>query len=157
MKVRVLFMVLAMVAAIPAVVPAQQAEPAQHVITPVADVVYEPIEVPGFDSGMSIAVVHGDPNAASGDYTLRLAFPDGYRFPSHWHPKAEHLTVLEGVLLLAMGATTGEDSTLTEYRPGAFLYLPAENQHYGGATGDTVIQLHGEAPFEINLSEAATE
>lgn len=128
-------------------------EPAGHAIVPMGDIMFEPIEVPGFDSGMEIAVIHGDPMAAAGDYTLRLAFPDGYRFPSHYHPVAEHLTVLEGTFLLAMGATIGDDSTLAEYGPGVFLYLPARDPHYGGATGETVIQLHGQAPFEILLSE----
>ncbi len=134
--------------------PGGAAEPGDHAMTSAESIEFQPIEVPGFDSGMQIAVIHGDPMADAGDYTLRLAFPDGYRFPSHYHPKAEHVTVLEGTFLLAMGAKTGDDSTLTEYSPGDFLYLPAENPHYGGATGETVIQLHGQAPFEIILSEA---
>lgn len=84
------------------------AEPAEHAFVTTEDVEFALIEVPGFDSGMEIAVVHGDPNAPSGDYTLRLAFPDGYRLPPHWHPKAEHLTVLSGTFLLAMGETADE-------------------------------------------------
>lgn len=126
-------------------------EPAEHAIVPSSDVAFEPIEVTGFDSGMEIAVIHGDPMGEAGDYTLRLAFPDGYRFPPHWHPKAEHVTVLEGTFLLGMGEMTDE-SAIVEYEPGAFLYIPAEDSHFGGATGRTVIQLHGEAPFEINLT-----
>lgn len=159
------FLILILASAIPAVALAQEpspdaptaeaTEPAEHAMTSVEDIAFEPIEVPGFDSGMKIAVVHGDPMAESGDYTIRLSFPDGYRFPAHWHPKAEHVTVLDGVFLLAMGDATGDDSTLTEYQPGDFLYLPAKNPHYGGATGETVIQLHGEAPFKIELAEAS--
>lgn len=109
-----------------------------------------PIEVPGFESGMRIAVLAGDPSAA-GPYTIRLAFPDGYRFPSHWHPQVENLTVLSGTFLLGEGSTENW-AELTTYRPGDYLHIPARSAHYGGATGETVIQLHGTGPFDIVLS-----
>jgi quercetin dioxygenase-like cupin family protein len=131
------------------------AAPAGHTVVMAADVAFEPLEVPGFDTGMELAVLYGDPMGASGLYAIRLHFPDGYRFPAHWHPKSENLTVLSGTLLLGMG--TGEDpAAITEYAPGSFLHIPAENVHYGGATGETVIQLHGEAPFQINLANQGT-
>ncbi len=107
------------------------------------------LKVPGFDPGTKIAVVHGDP-AGNGDYTVRLKFPDGYRFPVHWHPKAEHLTVLSGKLLLGMG-TKADRAAEKTYTSGDFLYIPAKNTHFGGAKGVTVIQLHGMGPFTINL------
>ena len=112
---------------------------------------YAPMEVPGFDSGMEIAVLNGDPSA-EGPYVLRLTFPDGYRFPPHWHPKTENLTVIQGTLLLAMGETV-DDTALQQYSPGDYIHIPAGNRHYGGATGWTEIQLHGIGPFEINLVE----
>jgi mannose-6-phosphate isomerase-like protein (cupin superfamily) len=118
-------------------------------------VAFTPFELPGFDSGIQLAVVHGDPTAASGDYTVRLLFPDGYRFPAHHHPRAEHLTVLTGTFLIAMGTDENPD-VLEEYTPGAYLYFPPGEDHYGGATGQTVIQLHGEAPFEVVLANAGT-
>jgi quercetin dioxygenase-like cupin family protein len=92
---------------------------------------------------------------ASGPYVVRLAFPDGYRFPAHWHPQAENVTVLNGTLLLGMGAEE-DPAAMTEYPPGSYLHIPAENVHYGGAKGETVLQLNGEAPFEINLANQGT-
>src|SRR5207247_3429740 len=74
-------------------------------------------KIPGFAPGMKMAVVNGNPDAAGAPYTLRLSFPDGYRFPAHWHPKAENLTVLSGTLLLAMGERTDE-SKLKAYGAG---------------------------------------
>lgn len=124
---------------------------AATVIVKSADVEYAPIEVPGFDTGMQIAVLSGDP-FAEGPYVLRLAFPDGYRFPAHWHPMAENLTVIEGTLLLGMGGTVDE-SAIVKYQPGDFLSIPAEHPHFGGAEGATQIQLHGMGPFQINLVE----
>lgn len=105
--------------------------------------------VPGFDPGMMLAPVLGDPSVADQPYVLRLKFPDGYRFPAHFHPKAEHLTVLSGSLLLTMGRQESEN--LTTYAPGDYLYIPPEMPHFGGAKGETVIQLHGMGPFEIKL------
>jgi uncharacterized protein (TIGR02246 family) len=114
-----------------------------------AGMAFQPLEVPGFKSGMQVAVIHGDP-AAKGDYTIRLKFPAGYMFPAHYHPNAEHVTVLSGTFLLSMGAKEG--GALREYQPGDFLYIPPKNPHYGGARGETVIQLHGIGPFEIKLA-----
>lgn len=107
------------------------------------------LKAPGFAPGAKMAVIHGDPGATA-DYTMRLQFPDGYQFPVHWHPKAEHVTVLSGALLLGMGGQVNP-SAIKTYQPGDFLYLPARNPHFGGAKGATVIQLHGIGPFAINL------
>ena len=151
---KIAFLTLAALIAIPALALAQgpdgEKEKSKHKIVESDGVMFEPIEVPGFDSGMEIAVLQGEPMGESGNYTLRLKFPDGYRFPAHYHPRAEHVTVLSGMFLLAMGELENYEAVKT-YAPGSFLYIPAEDPHFGGATGETVIQLHGEAPFEIIL------
>jgi quercetin dioxygenase-like cupin family protein len=108
-----------------------------------------PLEVKGFAPGAKMTVIHGDP-AGNGDYIIRLQFPDGYKFPEHWHPKAEHLTVMSGSFMLGAGSA---ESGWKTYAPGDFLYLPARNSHSGGAKGPTVIQLNGMGPFAINLGK----
>jgi uncharacterized protein (TIGR02246 family) len=130
-------------------------EPAGDEMTmnPAAGMAFQPFEVPGFKSGIQLAVIHGDP-MGKGDYTLRLKFPAGYTFPAHYHPNAEHLTVLSGTFQLAMGEKEG--GPLRDYQPGDFLYLPAKKPHYGGAKTETVIQLHGIGPFEIKLAQMAS-
>jgi len=115
-----------------------------------SSVTWTDANIPGFAPGMKMAVINGDPNAA-GPYTLRLSFPTGYRFPSHWHPNAENVTVLSGTLLLAMG-DHADEAKLKAYGPGDFLYIVSPNPHFGGARGATVIQLHGQGPFAINLA-----
>jgi uncharacterized protein (TIGR02246 family) len=114
---------------------------------------FQPLEVPGFKSGMQLAVIHGDPNG-KGDYTIRLKFPAGYTFPAHFHPNAEHLTVLSGTFQLAMGEKEG--GMMRDYAPGDFIYMPAKKPHYGGAKTESVIQLHGIGPFEIKLASVAS-
>jgi len=111
-------------------------------------ITWQPLNVQGFAPGAKMAVVHGDP--ASGNYVLRLDFPDGYKFPVHWHPNTENVTVLEGTFLLGMGNTVST-SAETAYKEGDYLYIPGRNPHFGGAKGHTIIQLHGMGPFAINL------
>ena len=121
-------------------------------MVPAAKVIYQPLAIPGFDPGVKLAAINGDPNAESGFYVIRLSFPAGYKFPAHWHPMAENLTVLQGELLLGMGNKT-DPTKLTGYKVGSFLYLPGKMAHFGGARGATVIQLHGQAPFKIELAK----
>lgn len=123
--------------------------PTHVAITP-DKVTFQPLEVPGFDPGAKIAAIHGDPNATSGTYVLRLWFPDGYKFPAHWHPMAEHVTVLDGEIMLGMGDKR-DDSKLVSYKEGSFVYIPGKMAHFGGSKGTTTIQLHGQAPFKIEL------
>lgn len=117
-----------------------------------ADLEWDDIEVPGFLPGMGIAAIQGDPSAEDEPYTLRLAFPDGYMFPPHWHPRAENVMVLEGTFLVAMGEEFDE-SELERYGPGDYMFIEAENPHFGGAEGRTVVQLHGIGPFDIAVVE----
>lgn len=104
---------------------------------------------PGFNPGMKLAVINGDPGKP-GEYTLRLMFPAGYRFPVHWHPGAENLTVVSGTFQLGMG-NTADMSTLKDYVAGDYLYIPPRHAHFGGsaAAGPSVIQLHGVGPFQV--------
>ena len=129
-----------------------QAEPTSSKEMVPDAVTFKPLDVPGFDKGAKIAVLHGDIEAASGDYTIRLWFPAKYRFPAHWHPNPEHLTVLEGSLELGMGDAF-DAGKLHTYPMGSFLYIPGQMSHFGEAKVVTVIQLHGQAPFKIELTK----
>ncbi len=104
---------------------------------------------PGFDPGMKLAVLEGDPGV-KGPYVVRLQFPAGYRFPVHWHPGIENLTVVSGPFQLGMG-NTADWNALKTYAPGDFLYIPPRHAHFGGsaASGPSVIQLHGQGPFQV--------
>ena len=115
-----------------------------------AGITWTDFSSPGFDPGVKMAVLHGNPGA-KGDYTLRLRFPAEYKFPVHWHPGGEHLTVLWGTFMLGMGSNN-DWTVVRTYSPGDFIYVPARHPHYGGAGRSvTVIQLHGEGPFQLFL------
>ena len=134
---------------------AAPAAPPGHTIVMADQVPFAPFEVPGFAPGIELAVLNGDPSAETGSYTLRLRFPDGYRFPSHYHPKAENVTVLSGSFRLAMG-TDEDPSDEQTYGPGSYLYIPPESPHYGSVSGSTVVQLHGDGPFQVILANTGT-
>jgi uncharacterized protein (TIGR02246 family) len=105
----------------------------------------------GFDPGMKLAVLQGDP-AAKGPYVIRIMFPAGYRFPVHWHPGIENMTVVSGPFQLAHG-NTADWNALKTYAPGDYIYIPPRHAHFGGsaASAASVIQLHGEGPFALVL------
>ena len=107
--------------------------------------------LPGFDPGIKLAVLSGDPTK-TGDYVLRLMFPAGYRFPVHWHPGVENLTVVSGTFLLGMG-NSADWSAVKTYTPGDFISVPPRHAHFGGsaAGGPAVVQLHGQGPLQVVL------
>jgi uncharacterized RmlC-like cupin family protein len=65
------------------------------------------------------------------------------------------VTVLSGAVQLGMGGRV-DDAKLKTYGPGDYLHIPATMPHFGGAQGATVIQLHGQGPFAINLVGTAS-
>jgi hypothetical protein len=73
----------------------------------------------------------------------------GYKVPPHWHGKVEHVTVISGKFNLGMGEKFDE-SKGNAMPVGTFGFLPAQMRHFAWASEATVIQLHGEGPWEIN-------
>src|SRR5437773_12420666 len=97
-------------------------------------------------AGAGFAALQGDPGKAGGSYTIRLHLPDGYKFPSHFHPTDEHVTVLSGTFLVGMGDTVDMSKAQT-LAAGGFITAPANAHHYAAARGETVLQVSGEGPF----------
>lgn len=119
----------------------------KHAFTPDA-VPYGP--APSFVApGAQLAVLEGNPMATSGDYTIRLKMPAGYRIAPHWHPKRENVTVISGTLRFGMGDRF-EESSMTSFPAGSFAYLDPDMHHYVMASGDTIVQVHGMAPVQFN-------
>lgn len=124
------------------------ASPAPHNAFTPATVPYGP--VPAFiPAGAQLAVLEGDPMASTGDYTIRLKMPDGYKIPPHWHPKRENVTVVSGTLKFGMGDKF-DQSKMTSFPAGSFAYLDPDMHHYVQAKGATVVQVHGMSPVQFN-------
>ena len=104
---------------------------------------------PSLPPGAQLAVLEGDPMASSGDYTVRLKMPDGYRIAPHYHPVRENVTVLSGTLKVGMGDQF-DASKMMSFGAGSFAYLDPTMHHYAAASGETVIQIHGMSPLKVN-------
>ena len=99
--------------------------------------------------GAQVAVIEGNPGASTGDYTVRVKMPDGYRIAPHWHPLRENVTVISVTFKVGMGDTFDKDK-MTTFPAGSFAYLDPDMHHYAMAVGETIVQVHGQAPLQFN-------
>jgi uncharacterized RmlC-like cupin family protein len=106
--------------------------------------------------GAQFAVIEGDPMGSSGDFTIRLKMPDGYKIAPHWHPKRENVTVISGSFKVGMGDKFDE-SKMSTLPAGSFGYLDPDMHHYAMASGETIVQVHGMSPAQFNYVNAADD
>jgi len=105
--------------------------------------------------GAKMAALEGDPTK-EGPFVVRFQFPDGYHVAPHTHPKTERVTVISGTLLLAIGDAL-DRSSAKKLPAGSFGYWPAGMKHTAWSEGETVIQLHGIGPWQINYVDPADD
>jgi hypothetical protein len=106
--------------------------------------------------GAQLAVLEGNPAASTGDYTVRLKMPDGYRIAPHWHPQRENVTVISGTFKVGMGDTFERDK-MGSFPAGSFAYLDPDMHHYAMASGEVIVQVHGSAPLQFNYVNPADD
>jgi hypothetical protein len=133
---------------------ATQPSLAQNAFTP-DQVKYGPVP-PSLPPGAQLAVLEGDPMAASGDFTVRLKMLDGYKIAPHTHPSRENVTVLSGTIKVGMGDQF-DASKMMSFPAGSFAYLDPSMHHYAAASGETVIQIHGMSPLKVNYINPADD
>ncbi|HYK38769.1 MAG TPA: cupin domain-containing protein [Candidatus Eremiobacteraceae bacterium] len=95
------------------------------------------------------AVLEGDPTATTGDYTIRLKMPDGFRIAPHFHPLRENVTVISGTFKLGMGDEF-EPNKMKAFPAGSFAFLDPDMHHFAMACGETIVQVHGQSPLQFN-------
>jgi hypothetical protein len=125
-----------------------------HGLTTPADLKWGPAP-PVFQAGAEMAVLQGNPNAA-GAYVVRLKMPDGYKIMPHWHPTTENVTVISGTFHLGSGDTFDEAKGM-EMPTGSFGFIGPHMNHYAWATGETVVQVHGQGPFKLTYVNSADD
>jgi len=99
--------------------------------------------------GAQLAVLEGNPMASSGDFTVRLKMPSGYKIAPHWHPKRENVTVISGNFKVGMGDKFDENKMLS-FPAGSFAFLDPDMHHYAMADGEAIVQVHGMSPLQFN-------
>jgi len=100
-----------------------------------------------------VAILQGDPMTAGHSYTLRLSCTDGTKIAPHWHPTTENVTVIKGTATVGMGSKW-DDAALKEVPTGGFFWAGPHMKHFAGCKGDTILQVHGIAPFVVNFVSA---
>ena len=126
----------------------------QNAFSP-AQIKWEPAP-PVVNPGAQFAVLEGDPMGTSGDFTIRLKMPAGYKIAPHWHPKRENVTVVSGRFKVGMG-DKWDAAKMTTYPAGSFAYLDPDMHHYAQAVGETVVQVHGASPLQFNYVNLADD
>ena len=111
--------------------------------------------VPGVPKGMEGAGLYGNPSKTE-LYALRIRMPDGYLMPPHLQPEAEILTVIHGTLIVGLGE--GFDRERAEVlRAGSVSILPARKPHYFRSVGETIVQVEGIGPLDIEYVNPADD
>jgi hypothetical protein len=110
---------------------------------------------PIFPKGATFVVIAGDPSA-KGILVVRMILPPTYRIPAHDHPTDEGVTVISGVLYVAMGnkLDTGEGGKLGM---DGFAVPPARMILYARTAGKTVVQVEAKAPFGMTYVDPAND
>ena len=131
-----------------------QSEKPQNAFTP--DQIKWGPAPPFLSAGAQLAVIEGDPMATSGDFTVRLKMPEGYKVAPHFHPYRENVTVISGNFKVGMGDKFDESKMMT-FPAGSFAYLDPDMHHYAMASGPAIVQVHGRSPFKFNYVNAADD
>jgi quercetin dioxygenase-like cupin family protein len=110
---------------------------------------------PVLPAGAKMAVLQGDPSKAE-LFTIRLDLPNGYTIKPHFHPTAEHVTVISGTFKIGMGDAVDAAKTTT-LTAGGFGIAPAQMHHYAIAKGHTIVQVHAMGPFQLTYVHPADD
>jgi quercetin dioxygenase-like cupin family protein len=156
---RFFFLVVAVIALSAALLIAQDAAaPAtpsgDHVVVKASDLKWTP-GPPGLPAGAMMCVLTGDPTKNT-PFTVRAKLPAGMVIAPHWHPIDENITVLSGKMNIGHGDKVDKASA-TALNPGDFTRMPARMHHFAFFDDETIIQLHGRGPFDINYINPADD
>ena len=110
---------------------------------------------PSLPPGAKAVLLEGD-MARPELFTLRLQLPANYRIPAHWHPAAEHVTVLSGAFHVGTGDKL-DDTQAKALAAGSFMLMPAKTNHFAFTRTPTEIQLHGMGPWGITYVNPADD
>lgn len=110
---------------------------------------------PGLPAGAKATLLQGNPNA-TGRYVIRLQFPSNYKIPFHAHPNAMDVTVVSGTLYVASTQTYDKKKAFA-IKPGDFYHLPPQAAQLLFTKGETVVEIHGDGPYELKYANASDD
>jgi mannose-6-phosphate isomerase-like protein (cupin superfamily) len=101
-----------------------------------------------FAPGIQLGGIYGNCDKVGAPCVFQLKLDDGAKFPPHWHPVDENVTVLSGTFLAGMGDKYDESKMVT-LTAGSYVFMPRRMHHFAGAKGATTVQVHGVGPFKM--------
>jgi quercetin dioxygenase-like cupin family protein len=116
-----------------------------------AHIVVQPDKVSwrGQPGALQTAIAEGNPQTA-GTFTMLLKLPDGVWIPPHFHNVDKRLIVIKGELLIGHGDAIDKGAT-TALGTGGVAVMPANQHHYEGGKGETVVALIANGPFTTTM------
>src|SRR5688572_15658712 len=105
--------------------------------------------------GAKIAILEGPMNEAV-PFIARIKMPNNGKIPPHWHPAIEHVTVISGKFAMALGEKW-DDKALHTLGPGDVMIMQPKTPHYAQAKSETVVQIHGVGPWQVNYVNPADD
>jgi quercetin dioxygenase-like cupin family protein len=94
------------------------------------------------------AVLEGD-MAKPGFFAWRTKLPPHAKIPPHWHPRAEHVLVLEGAIYHGFGSVMDKEHA-TLCKAGSYWTNPAGAKHFIFTDEEgAVVQTMGMGPFKV--------
>ncbi len=109
-----------------------------------------------YSPGVEYGAVYGNCDKAGAPCVFQLRFAEGAKFPAHWHPVDENVTVLSGTFMAGMGDQYDE-SKMMSLAAGSYVFMPRRMHHFAGAKSAALVQVHGVGPFKINYVNPADD
>ena len=151
--IRLLTLALALAALGPTAAWAEDPSHGDHIMVLPADL--EWADAKANPPGAKIAVIEGPPNEAV-PFIFRVKLPADYKVPAHWHPALEHVTVLSGTYNFGTGDKFDKEKTKA-LPPGSAVIIQPKTNHFIWTGEETVIQVHGVGPQDINFVDPADD
>ena len=108
-----------------------------------------------FPAGAKMAVLSGDPSKPE-PFAIRLKAPANYKIAPHWHSTTENVTIISGAMNVAIGDTF--DAAKCKALPaGSYGVIPAKAHHFAYFKDETVVQVNGMGPFDLNWVNPADD
>jgi hypothetical protein len=109
-----------------------------------------------FAPGVEYGPVYGNCDKVGAPCVFQLRLADGAKFPPHWHPVDENVTVISGTFMAGMGDKYDESKMVT-LAAGSYVFMPRRMHHFAGAKGAALVQVTGVGPFKINYVNPADD
>jgi hypothetical protein len=100
--------------------------------------------------------VWGDTEKPGALFVIRIHNDAGYIVFPHTHPMDENITVVQGTLWLGMGRRVNR-TALQPMELGGYGFVPKGMAHFGWSKTESIIQVHGIAPFASTVVDPVYE